>query len=232
MLIMPAVLCIDTSVTNASVALAIDGKLASIKINDNQKEHASFLQPAIELLLKEHALKPKDLAAVTVTNGPGSYTGLRVSLASAKGLCFALQIPLITLSTLEIMTLAAIEYSQLNNRQNDHGFLFCPMIDARRMEVYTALYTSSLEELIPPTAMILNENSLQQQLTSHKIMFFGNGSDKWKAVCTHFNARFETINFTAAHMIQPALEKLNRQDFASLAYTAPLYLKEFHTAAK
>lgn len=229
---MPAVLCIDTSVTHASVALALNGKLAGIKINDNQKEHASFLQPTIELLLKEHALKPKDLAAVAVTNGPGSYTGLRISLASAKGLCFALQIPLITLGTLEIMTLAAMEHLQLNNRQNNHDYFFCPMIDARRMEVFTALYSASLEELIAPTAMILNEQSFDQHLAFNKILFFGNGSEKWKTVCAHLNARFETINCTAAHMIQPALEKLNRQDFASLAYAAPLYLKEFHTTAR
>jgi tRNA threonylcarbamoyladenosine biosynthesis protein TsaB len=139
---MSLLLHIDTAVENASVCISKNGELIGIAENKNQKDHATWIQPAIQSLMKEAVYNLKELDAVAVSNGPGSYTGLRVGLATAKGLCFALNKPLITLSTLEVMTIAAlnIPISNIN--------YFCPLIDARRMEVFTAIYDISLKTIL------------------------------------------------------------------------------------
>jgi tRNA threonylcarbamoyladenosine biosynthesis protein TsaB len=219
------ILCIDASVQSASVALGDGEQLLAVKVCEQQREHAAFIQPAIEQLLNRFNLKPNQLQAVAVTAGPGSYTGLRVAMASAKGLCYALQIPLITLGTLEVMAYTAKQ--QLSDPSN----FLCPMIDARRMELFTAVYNEELNTVKEPQALILNENSFAE-FEQQPIYFFGNGAAKWQSICKMPNAKFINVNWNAATMIEMAFKKYNAKQFASLAYATPFYLKEFHNTSK
>jgi len=202
--------------------------LLAMAENKNQKDHAEWLHPAIDRLLKENGTEIKDLNAVAVSNGPGSYTGLRVGLASAKGFCFALNIPLITINTLEVMTIAALE-SQSTNQLINQSTLFCPMIDARRMEVFTALYDKDRNSILAPHAKVIDERSFEKELESNQILFFGNGAEKCKTMINHSNALFATVEHNASFMIEPGERKMNAKDFADLAYAEPFYIKDFHT---
>lgn len=221
---MALLLCIDTSTTHASVALAKDGVLIGIKANQNQRDHASFLQPAIHSLLQEANQTLKDLAAIAVTSGPGSYTGLRVGFASAKGLAYALNIPLISIETTLVMSAAAL--SALKNAEEG---LLCPMIDARRMEVFTALYSTGLQPVSPISALILTSESFARHLKNSRIFFFGDGSSKWQTICTHENAFFLDVKWNAADMVRLAGKLFEQKNFSSLAYSVPVYGKEFHS---
>ncbi|WP_407525429.1 tRNA (adenosine(37)-N6)-threonylcarbamoyltransferase complex dimerization subunit type 1 TsaB [Lacibacter sp. MH-610] len=220
-------LCIDTSVQSASVALTAGSRVLGIKSSDQPRDHAAFLQPAIEQLLHETNIKASQLNAVAVTSGPGSYTGLRVGMASAKGLCFGLNIPLITLPTTEVMCVAALQQLSAND-----SFLLAPMIDARRMEVFTALYTQSIQTVKEPHACILQTDSFNELLQEQILYFFGNGAEKWKTLCSHSNARFLNANWSAADMVVAAFTKFQQKDFAYLAYAAPFYGKDFHSTSK
>lgn len=224
-------LCIDTSTTHASVALARDEELLCFKMNQQQKDHASFLQPAIKEIIHETSLSLADVGAIAVTSGPGSYTGLRVGFSSAKGLCYALQIPLIAISTTEVMSAAAL---QLIKQQTEKpvSFFLCPMIDARRMEVFTAVYSSELKEITANSAMILEPASFSELLQKAPVYFFGNGADKWKHICLHPNARFIDVLWDAKDMIHLANTCFTNSSFTSLAYSVPDYAKDFHTNAK
>ena len=225
---MPLLLHIDTAIENASVCISKNGELIAIAENKNQKDHAKWIQPAIQSMMKESGLSLKELNAIAVSNGPGSYTGLRVGLATAKGLCFALNKPLITLSTLEVMTFAAIGNTP-NSKLPTIDLLFCPLIDARRMEVFTAIYDRSLKTILPPHARIIDENSFAEQLVNNKILFFGNGSPKCKPVIQLTNALFENIEYKVSTMIALSEKKMAAKDFADLAYAEPFYIKDFHT---
>ena len=220
---MALLLCIDSSTTHASVAVAKDGLLLGIKTNTTQKDHASFLQPAIHSLLEEHDVTLKQVEAIGVTTGPGSYTGLRVGLASAKGLCFALNIPLIGLYTTQVISSAARKQIQ-----EKEGFVLCPMIDARRMEVFTAMYSPLLKEMSPITPKILASDSFDEELNRQIVYFFGDGSAKWQKICTNANARFLTTNWNSEDMIALAEQSFQAQQFLSLAYSAPEYGKGFY----
>ncbi len=228
---MALLLCIDTSTTHASVALARAEEVLCIKVNQHQKDHASFLQPAIKEIMHETSLSLTDVKAIAVTSGPGSYTGLRVGFSSAKGLCYALQIPLIAISTTEVMSAAALQLISQQSEKNGSFFL-CPMIDARRMEVFTAVYSSELKETTANSAMILESGSFSELLQTSTIYFFGNGADKWKAICHHPNARFIDVLWNAKDMIHLANTRFNNSSFTSLAYSVPDYGKDFHTTAK
>lgn len=220
---MALLLCIDSSTTHASVAVARDGLLLGIKTNTTQKDHASFLQPAIHTLLDELHVTLKQVEAIAVTTGPGSYTGLRVGLASAKGLSFALNIPLIGLHTTQVISAAA-----RNQIQESEGFVFCPMIDARRMEVFTAMYSPLLKEMSPITPKVLAADSFDEELNQQIVYFFGDGSAKWQKICTNTNARFLTTNWNSKDMIALAEQSFQAQHFLSLAYSAPEYGKGFY----
>ncbi len=222
------ILSIDTSTEIAQVCLAANGLLVSSITNENQKDHASFLQPAIKDLLNGVSAGFTDLVAISVTKGPGSYTGLRVGLASAKGLCYALKLPLITISTLELMAASAIEQLQLSNS----GTFFCPMIDARRMEVFTAMYTGQLDELTAADAIILQNDSFEAYLEQQPVIFIGSGAAKWKAICTHKNAFFENINISAAVFSRISMQLFENQLFTDIAYAEPEYIKAFYTTQK
>ncbi|MEO6233507.1 MAG: tRNA (adenosine(37)-N6)-threonylcarbamoyltransferase complex dimerization subunit type 1 TsaB [Ferruginibacter sp.] len=222
---MSLILQIDTALDTAIVSIAQNGELLHELTNNNQKDHAGFLQPAIDTILKQSGLTLKTINAIAVSAGPGSYTGLRVGMASAKGLAFALNKPLITLGTLEITAKNALIQ---NEKLHLHpGTLYCPMIDARRMEVYTALYDNMLNTRFEPSSMILTAYSFANWLLKNKICFFGNGASKFQAICTHPNASFLlTINNSLA-MSKLSFEKFINNDFADVAYSTPFYLKEF-----
>lgn len=220
---MALILNIDTATDNASVCVAKDGEVVMLQKNDLQKDHAAWLHVAIQKIMQDTALQLSNLDAVAVTIGPGSYTGLRVGLASAKGFCYALQKPLIAVNTLLVMA----------NAVSDAGTdLFCPMIDARRMEVFTAVYTKNFEIVKEPASMIIDDSSFADLLTGKTICFSGNGSLKLKSAIRNSNAIFSDIIADAENMILFTESFYNKKQFADLAYSEPLYLKEFYTPAR
>ncbi|WP_207511556.1 tRNA (adenosine(37)-N6)-threonylcarbamoyltransferase complex dimerization subunit type 1 TsaB [Longitalea luteola] len=227
------ILCIDTATDQASVCLSKDGEVINVLVNDNQKDHAGWIQTAINALLLKQGVTMQQLQAVAVTAGPGSYTGLRVGMATAKGLCFALQIPLITINTLQVMAHAAITQLGSKAAHMPGPLCFCPMIDARRMEVFTAVYDEALQEIIAPKAMILDELSFGDELNDRSLICFGNGSNKWKNVSRYPNVLFIDENPDIAKSLAKLASSLHlSRNFANLAYAEPVYLKEFYTYIK
>lgn len=225
---MALILNIDTALDTASVSLAEDGKVLQSALNESQKDHAAWLQPAIKKLLDDSGCKMKQLNAVAVSNGPGSYTGLRVGLSTAKGICYALNIPLITIGTLGLMAFSAIR-NNMDSGLMIKDFLFCPMIDARRMEVFTAVFDLDLNELVKPHALILNEHSFDELLKGQKILFLGNGSEKFQKICRNPQAVFKKFPLNPPALASLTYKSFIGNNFAELAYTEPLYLKEFFT---
>ncbi len=222
---MSLILNIDTTLENAQVCFAENGIVLSALTNNSQKDHASFLQQAVQQLIKTTGIELKNIDAVAVASGPGSYTGLRVGMASSKGLCYALKKPLIALSTLEIITVSALEEFEEKNED----ILFCPMIDARRLEVFTAVYNKDLTLLLSPCALVLNESSFEELISKSKILFFGNGSEKWKTICNHPNAIFQKLINQSSGMAKHAHLFFSNGLFADLAYTEPFYIKDFQS---
>lgn len=223
---MAYILSIDTATEIASIVLGNEHQILSFRENREQKTHASFVQPAINEILKETGMSLNDIDAVSVSNGPGSYTGLRVGLSSAKGIAYALNKPLILLNTLEIMAQSAIL------ELKDEGLLYCPMIDARRMEVFTAIYNISLNNLFVPSAVILSEDSFKDILESNKVVFFGSGAEKSISVINNSNASFFNIEKNTEAINLLAHKHFILKDLADLAYAEPFYLKSFYTHSK
>ncbi|MCE3281589.1 MAG: tsaB [Chitinophagaceae bacterium] len=226
---MALILNIDTATEYASVCLSSDGTCLALETNPSQKDHAAFIQPAISKILKDTGKEIGQVDAVAVSNGPGSYTGLRVGLSTAKGLCYAIGKPLVLINTLEIMASAAIAAIKNGPPAIILPVLFCPMIDARRMEVFTAAYSATLEIRSAPEAMILDETSFGGLLEQHAMVFSGNGSMKLANICTHHNAIFLKLQHDARHMQTIAENLYLLKSFADLAYSEPFYLKEFFT---
>ncbi len=222
---MSLILNIDTAIDIAHISVAKDGEVLAEVSNTDPKAHGSFLQPAIQSLLKNACVTIHELDAIAISAGPGSYTGLRVGMASAKGLCYALNKPLISISTLEILASSAIWDSR--QQALPPSTLFCPMIDARRMEVFTALYDQKLQIVLAPCAMVLDENSFANGLLKNHILFFGKGIKKWQSVCQNPNAIFRPVSNNSLAMSKLAAQKFEQKDFANLYYSEPLYLKEF-----
>ncbi len=220
---MALILNIDTALENASVCLSRDEAILLMLQNNDQKDHAAWMHPAIDNLLKECSYHVTDIDAVAVSIGPGSYTGLRVGLAAAKGICYALKIPLISVSTLEAMAYAVKE---------EATELICPLIDARRMEVYSAIFDKQMAEIEKPQAMVINASSFTDRLQQQKILFCGSGSKKLQEILTHYNASFSQTNMTAAAIAALAMEKHLQQAYSDLAYAEPLYIKDFYTSAR
>lgn len=220
---MSYVLCIETATKSCSVALSKEGQLVGVKEHVSEKySHSEQLTVFVKELLDQHQLSTTDLSAIAISSGPGSYTGLRIGVSTAKGLCYALDIPLISISTLEAM-------SELV--KNDFAdYVLCPLIDARRMEVYCALFGKNQS---PVSAKIIDEHSFAKELASHKILFFGDGAAKCQEVITHPNAHFELGVYPSARsMIGLAHQKFLAQDFEGVAYYEPFYLKEFVAGKK
>ena len=219
---MSTILHIETSTTVCSVAIATNGKvLAAKEINDGYS-HAENLSIFIENCLTESNLTYKDLEAVAISKGPGSYTGLRIGVATAKGLCYALDIPLIAINTLEGMA-----FEMIRKNQQKKG-LYCAMIDARRMEVYCTIVDNNKNIVKPTSAIIINNDSFLPELEKHNVYFFGNGSEKCINDITHKNAQFiKEINPSAESLVSIALDSYKRKTFENLAYFEPYYLKDF-----
>lgn len=220
---MALILNIDTAVDVASVCLAKDGEMLSIAKNESQRDHASWLHVAIKEVFEKNNIELRSVEAIAVTGGPGSYTGLRIGMATAKGICYALDKPLISLNTLMVMANAA---------KHEKADLLCPMIDARRMEVFAAVYSKDLAIVKEPAAITLNEASFDEYLSNNSICFFGNGSNKFQTIKKHEKAIFMDSKVDASSMIPLSEKMFAGKGFADLAYAEPLYLKEFYTPAR
>jgi len=189
--------------------------------------HAALLSVFIAEAMEFMKSASKKLDAVAVSSGPGSYTGLRIGISTAKGLCYGLDIPLIAISTLEVLTANALQITEIAANS-----LFCPMIDARRMEVYAAIYNQEGIIQREISADIIDENSYSEILENHSVYFFGNGAEKCKATLTHPNARFiDGMYPLAENMIVLAEKAYTEKKFVDVAYFEPFYLKEFYTTA-
>lgn len=212
----------DTAVSAASICLSSEAGVLGFKTAPGTQETAAWLHVAVQELLQEAFITLTQLSAIAITAGPGSYTGLRIGMATAKGLCYALRIPLITINTLEVMAHAAA---------TEPTDLLCPMIDARRMEVFTALYTPALQEVMPTQALVLDATSFADALKSSTITFFGDGSKKFHNLLEHPNAFFKNIDTNAKYVAQLAPHYLATRQFSDLAYSEPIYGKAFFTPA-
>lgn len=217
---MSVILNIDTALGRGSICLANNGVSLQLEQQQDQKGQAAWLHPCISRMLRENGMKMQDLDAIAVSIGPGSYTGLRVGLAAAKGFCYALQVPLIAIGSLTVMA-----YSVKDEAKE----LICPMIDARRMEVFTALYDSSLRELNSPHALIINEESFTSIISNSHVLFCGTGAAKIKSFATSSQAVISETLSDARHLAVLSASAFNNQQFADLTYTEPLYVKEFYS---
>ena len=213
------ILNIETATTNCSVSIAKDGETIVLKEdNDKSYSHAERLHVYIDEALKEAGINSVDLSAIAISKGPGSYTGLRIGVSTAKGLCFALDKPLISVPTLQ-----ALAYQvQLENG------VIVSMLDARRMEVYSAIYDSNYNEIRTTEAQILDENAFAENLQNGKVYFIGNGVEKTKTLITNPNAIFIEDKLPSANeMSALAFKKYQNNDFEDVAYFEPYYLKDF-----
>ena len=216
-------LCIETSGKNCSVALFEGIQLVSIReVHTEQFSHSENLHVFIEQVLKESNLQPKAIKAIAISAGPGSYTGLRIGVATAKGLCYGWDIPLIALPTLRILA------EKVTYEFTDIEYII-PMIDARRMEVFTAVYSHDFSPILGERAEILTESTFDTYLNKGKTIFLGDGITKFQAICKHKNAYFWENKFPSAkQMGRLALEKYQAQAFEDIAYFEPFYLKEVY----
>ena len=220
---MANILNIETSTEVCSVALGSEGQVLEHYENYDGQTHATLLSAYVSDVLKYVRSREIKLDAVAVSIGPGSYTGLRIGLSEAKGLAFGMNIPLIAVNTLQLLTV-----STMFNQFIDDDVLYAPMIDARRMEVYTALYTRALNTVSAVEAKVIDSTSFAEQLDQHPIYFFGNGADKCREVITHPNAHFLPGIVPQAKWMSPLAEKAHaRGQFEDVAYFEPFYLKEF-----
>ena len=222
---MANILNIETSTEVCSVALTSEGQVLDHRENYEGQTHATMLSQYVKEMLdyaRSREMKPD---AIAVSIGPGSYTGLRIGLSEAKGLAFGLNVPLIGVNTLQLMAVSTM----FNHFIDEENVLYVPMIDARRMEVYTAAYAPSLEAVLEPQAMILDEHSFDALLDKgHTLILMGNGSDKARQVFTRDGVRFvEGVKPVAVDMMALAEKAYREQDFIDVAYSTPLYLKEF-----
>lgn len=218
---MSYLLCIETSTTNCSVALSLKGKIIALKEDNNKNySHAESLHVFIEALLASVKVTLQQINAIVVSKGPGSYTGLRIGVSAAKGLCYALDIPLITINTLESL-------AHQTTSSTTPSFIV-PMLDARRMEVYTATFDNNYNCLDTTNAKILEETSFINLLDKQKTVFIGNGVTKFKEICTHKNAIFiEEALPSAKQLGKLGYQKFQNNDFDDVAYFEPYYLKDF-----
>ncbi len=222
---MATILNIETSTEVCSVALTSEGQVLDHRENYEGQTHATLLSQYVKEMLDYARSREMKLDAIAVSIGPGSYTGLRIGLSEAKGLAFGLQVPLIGVNTLQLMAVSTM----FNHFIDDDRLLYVPMIDARRMEVYTAAYTPALDTVLEPQAMILDEHSFEYLLEQgYSLVLMGNGSDKARQVLTRDGVRFiEGIKPVAVDMLALAEKAWREQRFIDVAYSTPLYLKEF-----
>ncbi len=226
---MKRLLLIETATDGCSVAISEDSHILVSRLITESRKQASMLAVIIDECLQEAKMKLKDLSAVAVSSGPGSYTGLRVGVSTAKGLCFGSNVPLLGIDTLEIIAQGA-----LKSEEYPKNSIVIPMIDARRMEVYTATFSSDCEKLTETSALILDEASFTEEFAKYPaVIFAGDGSAKFKNLIENkniHNAVFADSRLSAIDMLQPALRALDKKRFEDVAYFEPFYLKEFVAA--
>ncbi len=215
------ILTIDCSTENAFICLSSNGQLIDTRKNNSQKNHASFLHIAIQELMENNKINLPFLDAIAVVEGPGSYTGVRIAMATAKGLCLSLQKPLIALNGLKLLALACY-----NEAKNDDA-IYIPLVDARRMEVFTASYNSKLETLSPPINYILVPNSFTEELSKGTVYFVGNAIEKAKTVLAHNNLIFQDQYDIIAAAAQLSYSQFKEGKIADLFLAEPLYIKAF-----
>ena len=221
------VICIETATNLCSVALISSKGVISLKESNDLKSHASMLTVFIDEALKENGIGARDLEAIAVGQGPGSYTGLRIGVSVAKGIAYAASIPLIAVgTTLSMFWGMAGRIEEITgDRENT---LFCPMIDARRMEVYNAIYDSQGKTERKVTAEIIREDSFADIPLSKRIIFFGDGAAKCKEVLKRKNIYFpDDFRISASHMQKPVYQAIDNRHFEDVAYFEPFYLKDF-----
>lgn len=222
---MSRIILIETSTSLCSTALVEDGKVVCERNSDEPRAHASKTALFVSEMLSEKGLKVSDCDAVAVSKGPGSYTGLRVGVSTAKGLCFGAGIPMISVGTLDTLVWQALD----GNMLPEGCRYIIPMIDARRMEVYTGIFTPDGKQVSPTVAQIIDADSFKDQLAEGPVLFIGDGADKCKGTLTGPNARFIQCCPKAASMMHPVIDALEAKRFEDVAYFEPFYLKEFIT---
>ncbi|RNL56517.1 tRNA (adenosine(37)-N6)-threonylcarbamoyltransferase complex dimerization subunit type 1 TsaB [Pedobacter jejuensis] len=219
---MAIILQLETATAVCSVALSVNGETVFTKEESGQNLHASNLTLFIEDVLKASGYVFKDLDAIAISKGPGSYTGLRIGVSTAKGLCYALDKPLIAIETLTMMAAGFL------SQNSGYKGLVCPMIDARRMEVYTAVFDSELQILESTTAKIIDDLSFVNLLAEHEITFIGDGAAKCAEILSNPNAKFSSANFNSASNLSILAEDAFKiGTFEDVAYFEPFYLKNF-----
>lgn len=224
------ILHIDTATPVCSVALSINGTLSAYRDQNEPNVHASKLTLFIEELLLEAQITINQLNAVSVSKGPGSYTGLRIGVSVAKGICYALDIPLIAVNTLDALAQGfKISLAEESNPVNELNTLFCPMIDARRMEVYTAIYDVQLKIIEPTAARIIESDSFDYLTNKHQLIMFGDGADKLSDLFSeHASIQIHKgFQNSARYLIPETIKRFNQQQFEDVAYFEPFYLKDF-----
>ena len=225
---MASILCIETSTEVCSVTLVLNGFVLEEREDKSGKNHSQLLTGFIDEVMKAKNYSFSDIDAVAVSGGPGSYTGLRIGVSTAKGLCYAAGIPLISIPSLDAMAYYVINNPLVSGIEIRDSLLFCPMIDARRMEVYAAIYDNQHMRIREIQADIIDHLSFMPLLANHKILFFGNGSGKCKMMIQHPNALFlDDITTSSSHMAKLAETAFLAKNFVDVAYYEPFYLKDF-----
>ncbi|MCF8364758.1 MAG: tRNA (adenosine(37)-N6)-threonylcarbamoyltransferase complex dimerization subunit type 1 TsaB [Bacteroidales bacterium] len=222
------ILHIDTANEFCSVALSQGNLLIGLRETDEKNAHARVVTLFADDILKENNIKAAEIDAVAVSMGPGSYTGLRIGVSAAKGFCYALDKPLIAVGTLEAMATGSIERVKAVGHF-DPGMIFCPMIDARRMEVYSAMFDGAANEIRETRAEIIDDRAYEKELQMHQIVFSGSGAEKCKSLLSSSTNAFflNNLRTSAKFMIPVAIKKFNKGEFEDVAYFEPFYLKSF-----
>lgn len=220
------ILCIETATRSCSVALVHEGKTIALEENASDQSHAEKITLFIDSVMKKAGILYNDIDAVAVSMGPGSYTGLRIGVSTAKGLCYAIEKPLIAVDTLYGM---ACGLKETRDDNIDKDIVLYPMIDARRMEVYAAFFDSELNRMSQTQAVVIDSKSFEKMTQEHRVCLFGDGADKFASMFAE-NPKIEVVQgfrLSASYMAVPAEESLNKKDFADVAYFEPFYLKDF-----
>lgn len=225
---MTKILHIETATQICSVTLSENDELISSRQSDEKNAHSSILTVFIDEIFRETGNNVHHLDAVSVSMGPGSYTGLRIGVSAAKGLCYAADKPLIAINTLEAMAFGMIKMAT-SKIENIADYLFCPMIDARRMEVYSAIFNFDLGKIRAVKAEIIDEQSFAEFLNQHKMVFAGDGAEKCKIPLSASQNAIFLDDFTpsANYLVSLANRKFNENEFVNVAYFEPFYLKDF-----
>jgi tRNA threonylcarbamoyladenosine biosynthesis protein TsaB len=225
---MALLLSLETSTQSCSAALHDDGALVASKVIETPRSAASQLAVMIDELFQVSNRKPQELKGVIVAAGPGSYTGLRIGVATAKGFCYALNIPIVSVNTLELMAYQFLEMDAVKKNIQDDNVILCPMLDARRMEVYCALLDHKLNYIEPVQAKVIDEESFKDIIESTPIFFFGDGADKCKDMIKYPNAHFSLgLIPLASSLGEIGYKKWKEGVYEDLVSFEPFYLKDF-----